>query len=64
MLGHDDISTLPDFLAVPYKQVPDEVIMKYDFDSVIERFFDETRSEFDEMLDQLKEKMDINDQET
>jgi len=61
VLGHDDINKLPDFLDTPYKQVPDEVIMKYDFDSVIERFFDETRSKFDDMLDRLKEKSYIHD---
>ena len=61
VLGHDDIEKLPDFLSIPYKQIPDEIIMKYDFDSAIDRFFDDTRSEFDDMLDRLKEKSYIHD---
>ena len=54
VLGHDDIDKLPDFLSVPYKEMPEEMIMKYDFDSAIARCFDDERTVFDDMLEQMR----------
>ena len=56
VLGHDDINKLPAFLSIPYKNIPDEIVMKYDFDSVVSRFFIDEETEFDDMLKRIKEK--------
>ena len=50
VLGKDDMARLPEFLATPYKEIDREIIMRYDFDSVIERFFSEEKTVFDDML--------------
>lgn len=53
ILGKDDPSKLPEFLSTPYKPVDKEIVMRYDHDSIIERFFSDEPTVFDEMLRKL-----------
>jgi hypothetical protein len=53
VLGKDDLSKLPEFLATPYKEIDKEIIMRYDFDSVIERFFTDEPTVFDGMMEKI-----------
>lgn len=39
ILGLDDINSLNDFLEKPYKNLPDEITVKYDVDKWVQRFF-------------------------
>ena len=60
VLGHDQLSDLPDFISTPYKEISDDVVMKYDFDSIIGRFFSDEESFFDTMLKNMMENSDSN----
>lgn len=41
VIGKDDIENLPQFLNTPYQVVEEEIVNKYDFDSWLDRFFNE-----------------------
>ncbi|HIF9178742.1 TPA: hypothetical protein ACX6QN_003591 [Photobacterium damselae] len=40
ILGKDNINNLPYFLQRPYKEIPDSILLKYDFDLWLFRFFE------------------------
>lgn len=56
VLGYDEISDLPKFISTPYKELSNDIAMKYDFDSAIGRFFSDEETVFDEMLRKMTEK--------
>ena len=60
VIGHDDLSELPKFISSPYKEIADDIVNKYDFDSVIGRFFSGEETIFDEMLKNMTERSNIN----
>lgn len=53
VIGKDDLSTLKDFVESPYKTVPLEIIMQYEFDNFIDRFFS-NENKFEKMLEELE----------
>jgi len=43
VLGKDSIENLPQFLNIPYQVLEEKIVNKYDFDSWLERFFEENK---------------------
>lgn len=48
ILGKDDINEIKNFINIPYKDIPKEIVMRYDFDKIIRNFFE--YNEFEEMI--------------
>ena len=63
VLGHDDINMLPKFLSTPYKPIPEGIMMQYDFDAIVDRFFSGKRTQFDDMLERMRERMNAHTRE-
>lgn len=56
ILGKDDMNRLGEFLNTPYKEIESEIIDRYDFDRVIERFFAQDDEYGDKMMALMKER--------
>lgn len=56
ILDKDDMSRLEEFLNTPYKEIAPEIIQRYDFDSVIERFFTDSDEYGDYMMALMKKR--------
>ncbi len=56
ILGKDDINKLGEFLNTPYKEIEQEIIDRYDFDSVMERFFTQNDEYGDKMMALMKKR--------
>lgn len=59
ILGKDDMNRLGEFLNTPYKEIEPEIIDRYDFDSVIERFFMQNDAYGDHMMALMEERKAI-----
>lgn len=59
ILGKDDMSRLCEFLNSPYKKIDEDIIDKYDFDKVIERFFMPEDEYGDHMMSLMRTRKEI-----
>lgn len=53
ILGKDPMEKLPEFINTPYNPVPTEIVNRYDFDAIVDRFFDESQNYSSMMMDKL-----------